>query len=115
MAASGYSEYQPVGVNLQPYDLVQAQAQIREAMANIDSDAYVSLRDDRGSLLEFSLTGATEFPVPHNLGKAVTAYRVIWQDAAATFFVDPASNLDLSRFLPLTASANVTIRLEVRA
>lgn len=115
MAKSEYSEYQPVGANLQPYDLVQAQFQIREAMANIDRDAYTSLRDDRGAMKEFTLTASVEEGIPHNLGKEVTAWRVVWQDAAATFYVDPASSLDLTKFLPLTASANVTIRLEVRA
>jgi len=60
-----------------------------------------------------ALTAATTVLVKHGLGRKVRGWKIVDIDAAATVYRDTSSSADLTVYLPLVASANCNVKLEV--
>ena len=65
-----------------------------------------------GNQIEIVIGTSTTL-VPHGLGRKIQGWQVVDTLADARIWRDPASTADLEKFLPLIASASVTIKLWV--
>lgn len=86
---------------------------------NLDDLATVTRQFTTKPGLDFELledialtTGSTNL-VKHKLGRKVRGFRIVDANAASTYYRDTASTADLTNFLPLVVSANVTVDIEV--
>jgi hypothetical protein len=60
--------------------------------------------------LEFSVTAGTPLTIAHGLGRQITGWLVLWQDAACVFTVqDPTA--DSRQVLVLVPSGTANVRL----
>lgn len=112
MATLKFTPHQP-----QPkehaYDLVQAQAAMRRSMEDLSLGVPTVIRTDQGDIKDIALVAGNEQWVEHGLGRAVRGYIVLWQTAPAILSVVDGSDADLTRFLPLSVTQDVTVRLGV--
>lgn len=113
MNRSDYRPHQPRFGEPHTYDLVQAQRQISKAFERLDSGRYQQISDNKGTIRNIALAAGFEQRVEHGLGRTINGYRVVWQNAPAIIYVVHSSTADLSRYLPLATTMDVTIRLEV--
>jgi hypothetical protein len=65
-----------------------------------------------GNQIDITIGTATTL-VPHGLGRKIQGWQVVDTLADARIWRDSTSTADLARFLPLRASASVTIKLWV--
>lgn len=69
--------------------------------------------NDYSLLEDIELTTGSTNLVTHKLGRKIRGFRIVDANAASTYYRDTSSTADLSIYLPIVVSANVTVDIEV--
>lgn len=114
-----FGDVQPQGENATAKDLKFLSRELKKVSDQVNLNKRPQLSSEllTGELQANGLTGyalgLTTVLVPHGLGRAYQGVRVVRIWANAVVYEDSSSTCDRTRFIPLLASAAVTVQLEV--
>ena len=108
MAIDKFIKHIPKDSSDGSYDLIVVQDRLEVVI-----DAFTRNPVNDSVLLEEIEIGTSTTLVPHKLSRASRGYFIVKQDANATIWQDTTVTNNLELFIPLVASAAVTVSLVV--